>query len=260
VVQYLWATTFLLQAAVCAILISRGHFRRLPFFTAYVALNLCQAVFLYLIYNYYHINWHTTFRAGWWSEAITLVARAFATVEVLHLVLASYRGIWGLAWRLLAGTSLLVLICVSLASGGDARWALMEADRGYHLIFATALIACLVMIRYYGIQVATVYKVLLGGFCFYSCIKILINTVLQLFLYRQFVLFYPTWQAVVMFSFLIVVTSWAVALWRPLPATAAQRAVLPASVYLRISPEINRQLQAINKQLMNFFEIEERRQ
>jgi hypothetical protein len=32
---------------------------------------------------------------------------------------------------------------------------------------------------------------------------------------------------------------------------------LPSSVYQRISPEINLQLLAINKRLMNFFKIEE---
>ena len=48
---------------------------------------------------------HAAYIAGWWSEAITLLARLFATVEILHLVLISYRGIWGLAWRLLAATS-----------------------------------------------------------------------------------------------------------------------------------------------------------
>ena len=41
----------------------------------------------------------------------------------------------------------------------------MEADRGYHLIFAAALTARLLLIRYYGIQVATVYHVV-GGFLF----------------------------------------------------------------------------------------------
>ena len=107
----------------------------------------------------------------------------FATVEILHLVLISYRGIWGLAWRLLATTSVVVLVCVGVASRGRPDLALMRADRGYHLIFAAALISCLALIRYYFIRVENAYKVLLVGFCFYSCVKILLNTVLYDYLY-----------------------------------------------------------------------------
>ena len=258
-VQYLWAVSFLVQVLVCGILIFRGHFRTLPFFTTYIVLNLCQVMFLYAVYNHYDIKSNAAYILAWWSEAITLLARACATVEVLRLVLISYRGVWGLAWRLLAASSFVVLICVVLASRGNTGWALMEADRGYHLIFATALIACLVLIRYYFIHVDPIYKTLLAGFCFYSGIKILINTVLQGFLYQQFVHFEPIWQTVAVFSYLILLVFWAPVLARPLPAITEQRAVLPPSVYTRISPEINYQMRAINKQLMNFWKIEEPR-
>jgi hypothetical protein len=256
-VNYAWAASFVLQAVVCGILILRGHFRRLPVFTAYVALNLCQAVFLYAVYGYFGRTSHIAYESAWWSEAVTLLARLFATLELLHIALISYRGIWGLAWRVLAGSSLVTLFCVELASRGNAGWALMEADRGYHLIFAVALTGCLLLVRYYAIQVATVYKVLLAGFCFYSCIKILVNTVLQSWLYTRFAQFESIWQSITIFSYLGMMALWAAALARPLPVPAKQQAMLPDSVYQRIAPEINYQLRAINKQLMKFWKIEE---
>jgi hypothetical protein len=256
-VNYAWTASFVLQAVVCGILIVRGHFRKLPVFTAYVALNLCQAVFLYAVYGSYGRSSHIAYESAWWSEAITLLARLFATLELLHIALLSYRGIWGLAWRVLAGTSLVTLFCVELASRGNADWALMEADRGYHLIFAAALTAGLLLIRYYAIQVATVYKVLLAGFCFYSCAKILVDTVLQSLLYPRFAQFESIWQSITIFLYLAVMALWAAALARPLPVPAKQQAMLPGSVYQRIAPEINYQLQGINEQLMKFWKIEE---
>lgn len=256
-VKYVWAASVALQAVVCGILILRGHFRKLPIFTTYVALNLCQAVFLYFVYQHYDLASHIVFESAWWSEAITLLARVGATLELLHIALISYRGIWGLTWRVLAGTSLITLFCVGLASRGNADWALMEADRGYHLIFAVALTACLLLIRYYGIQVATVYKMLLAGFCFYSCAKIVVNTLLQSFLYTRFAQFESMWQNFTIFPYLAVMGLWAVALARPLPVAAKDQATLPASVYQRLAPEINYQLQAINRQLMRFWKIEE---
>jgi hypothetical protein len=255
-VEIVWAASFVVQLALCGILIIFGHFRRLPFFTAYVCLNLCQALFLYLIYQYYGGYSQVAFLAGWWSEAITLLARLFATVEILRLVLISYRGIWGLAWRLLAVTSVVMLICVSVASWGDARQALMRADRGYHLIFTAALISCLALIRYYFIRVDNAYKGLLIGFCFYSCVKILLNTVLYTFLYQQHSPYASVWQVLALSPYLMVLIFWATVLLHPLPTMQEQQAVLPASIYGRIAPEINLQLQTINKQLMNFWKIE----
>jgi len=258
-VEILWAASSLIQLALCVIIIINGHFRKLPFFTTYVCLNLCQVLFLYSIYRSYGRSSHVAFLASWWSEAITLLARVFATVEILHLVLSAYRGIWGLAWRLLAGTSVVLTVCVVLAYWGNPRQALMSADRGYNLIFAMTLIACLALIRYYLIRVDNAYKILLAGFCFYACFKILLNTVLYDFLFNQRSRYPFIWEILAVASYVIVLIVWSAALLRPLPEKQKQQS-LPTYVYGRISPQINFQLQAINRQLMNFFKIEEPQQ
>jgi len=131
----------------------------------------------------------------------------------------------------------------------------MRADRGYHLVFAAALISCLALIRYYFIRVDYAYKVLLAGFCFYSCVMVLLNTVLYDFLYQQHSPYGSLWQILALSPYLIVLLFWGAALLHPLPAIQKQQA-LPTSMYGRISPEINLRLQAINRQLMNFFKIE----
>lgn len=187
-----------------------------------------------------------------------MVGRVFATVEVLRLALISYRGIWGLAWRVLVAASLVMSIPVAWASRGNVNWALLNADRGFHLIFATATIACLLLIRHYRISLGRVYRTLLATLCFYSCIKILTNTVLQNVLYAQYLESGPIWQSVTLFPYLIVLTLWAGALAHPLPAIEPQQAMLSPSIYRQISPEINFQLQAMNRRLMSFWKIEER--
>lgn len=256
--QYLWAVSVALQLLVFAILLVRGFARKLAFFTAYVVLNLCQALLLYVVYKRFGNLSHVAYLFGWWSEAITLVARAFATIEILRLAMASYRGIWALVWRLLVASALFVLIGIAVASRGDANWALMEADRGYHLVFAIALVSCLILIRHYFITVEPVYKVLLISFCFYSCVKVLLDTVLQGFLYPQFLHYAALWQAVATLSYLLVLIAWAAALAMPMGVQSAPQ-VLPAHLYTQISPQIHFQLQAMNKQLMNFWKVGEPR-
>ncbi len=255
----LWAASVVVQAIICLILIVRGHFRTLPIFTAYLALNLCQAVFLYAVYGRYGKASHVAYVCAWRSEVVTLIAKAFATVEVLRLVLASYRGIWGLVWRLLTVTCVGALVAVGIAARGHGDWAMMEADRGYHLIFATAVIASLLLVRYYRIRVEPTYQVLLAGFCFYSGIKILVNTVLQQFLYKQYVQFDSIWQLATTLAYILVLGLWAVGLARPLPNVSQAGAIMEPSVYRTVGPRIHRQLQTINEQLIHFWKIEEPR-
>ncbi len=256
-VPYLWAINFAAQLLLLAILIIRRHYRQLPFFTTYIALNISQAVLLFFAYRHFGADSNKAYVLAWGSEAITLVARLCATAEVLYWVIMSYRGIWNLAWRLLLVGSLLVLISVSLASRGDATWALMRADRGYHMLFAVVLIAFLALIRYYFIPVDPLFKALLVSFCFYSCFKILLNTVVQTLLYPRLSQYASIWQVLGMALYLVVVIWWAFALARPFPAIQTNRVMLPANVYQRISPEIHAQLHAMNLQLVNFWEKQE---
>ena len=78
-VLWLWAFSVLAQLFVLTLLFSRGNSRRLPLFTAYVALNICQAGFLLFVYSH---SWSEPAIPGtlaWTSECLTLLAEAVAT-------------------------------------------------------------------------------------------------------------------------------------------------------------------------------------
>ena len=179
----IWACSILGQLIVLVLLLLKGNFRRVPLFTAYTTLNICQAGFILLLYVIPGISSATFLTLAWASEFVTLVAQALATTEILRITLKPYPGIWGLGWRALASTSVLVVIVVALISRGHtAEERLFELNRGYHLTFATAVIVCLLLVRYYSIRVPTAYKMILGGFCLNSCVEVLIYTFIQAFL------------------------------------------------------------------------------
>lgn len=260
-VLVLWACSSVAQLLVLVLLFSKGSFRKLPFFTVYVALDLCQAIFLVGVYSAPGLTAVTIQDLAWYSECVTLVAQALATTEILRATLRPYQGIWGLVWRALMFTSTLVLLLVAMATRGD--WAVekwFELNRGYHLTFAAAVIACLLLVRYYSIQVPAAYKMILGGFCLYSCTEILINTVLQGLLKKAFDAYQPIWQASTMLSFIAVLCMWVAALWKPLPVNARQAPPSSDSIYQRLSPEINEQLRELNEKLLRLWKTEARSQ
>ena len=241
--------------AVLGLIFLKGHFRRLPLFTAYIALNLCQAGFLFVIYLRSGFHSYTTFLLAWTSEAITLLARVLATTELLGLVLRPYRGIWALGWRVLAVTSIVVLMFAGAEAGRDMKWAIMLADRGFHLALAVALVSVLLLARYYSVPVHRVYKTILGGFCFYSCTVILTTTFSRTFFLHKFALYEALWNAATLLPYIAVQVVWALALRSSLPVTEERPALLPTSVYNEVTPLVHARLRLLNDRLVEMLHI-----
>ncbi|MHB8502870.1 MAG: hypothetical protein ACYDCG_06170 [Candidatus Acidiferrales bacterium] len=258
-VQLIWACSTLAQLMVLVLLFMKGNSRKVPFFTAYIALNICQAGFLLVLYSISGISSAHTVAIAWVSECITLLAQALAATEILGITLRPYPGIWGLGWRAIAVTSALVVIVVALTSHGqNVQERLFELNRGYHLTFATAFIACLLLVRYYSIRVPAAYKMILGGFCFNSCVEVLIYTFIQILFHEGFEVHQPTWQFLTTLSFVAALFIWMVALRKPFPAEDRQIASLSDSEYQRLSPEINEHLRVLNEKLLRLWKMEAR--
>jgi hypothetical protein len=248
-VLWVWGISVAIQAVVCFVLIFKGHFRKLPFFTSFVAANICQAVYMYIVYVQFGIKSGTAMWLVWLSEPAILILRTLATTEVLRLILQAYRGIWGLVWRVVAVGFGGVLLYAAIESGRNIPWALAVLDRGYHLAFAIALVAGLLLIRYYSIPVEPLYKMILAGFCFYSCTIVLANTVGQWVFLRGYLNYQPIWQFTVTTIYAGIQVAWAVEVWKAAPSEESSPALLASSLYRQISPQINERLNALNEQL-----------
>jgi hypothetical protein len=260
-VLILWAFSALAQLILLIFLFAKDNFHKVPIFTAYVALNLAQIPYLVVVYSTLGVSSVEVRNLAWYSECVTLLAQGWATAEILKATLRPYQGIWGLVWRSLAATSTFVVLLVALTTRGDwagDKW--FELNRGYHLTFAATVIVCLLLVRYYSIEVPAAYKWILAGFCFYSCTEILINTLFQAFLKKAYDAYQPLWQSSTMVAFVVVAFVWVAALWKPLPADTRQ-VLLPAdSIYQRLSPEINDHLRELNEKLLRLWKMEARPQ
>jgi hypothetical protein len=252
-VQLLWALNSIAQLTLLGLLIHREHYRKLPFFTAYVALDLLEAACLWFVYIRYGFYSPTALSLAWILDAFTLVVRAFAIVEIFRLVLKPYRGIWGLAWRLLTTASTAVLLYAVLDSGWNMRSALFTAERGVQLAFAVALVGLLLLARYYSVPVRPAYKALLGGFCFYSCAVVLTNTLLEPIFASRSAYYESIWNAATLLAYLAAQVVWIAALRSPLPAVVDRPVLLPVSVYDEVTPLVHARLRLLNDRLASMF-------
>lgn len=254
-VLIVWAFNVLVQVALVYNLFRAGNVRTLPIFTWYIASNLAQGGLLLFLYSRFAPSPHYSYLLSWGSEAVTLILQAFAATEVLRLVLKPYPGIWGLSWRVLTLAGGAVVLVAAYAIG-NMDWVLLQADRGYHLTFAVAFIACQLLVRYYAIVIPRAYKFLLAGFCTFSCCTVLTNTVLQSLLWGRYTNYTTMWNLLTMLPFAIFQVLCLIALAKPLPEDAREPAWASDDLYQRLTPEINEQLQLLNGRLARIWKAE----
>src|SRR5215470_13108729 len=91
-----------LQVLVVALLFAHGSWRRYPAFCCYLVANILESGFVCFIYVRYG-SFSTSQRVIAWLAQIPVTAmRAWVLVELWRDILAKYKGIWGLAWRICA--------------------------------------------------------------------------------------------------------------------------------------------------------------
>ena len=190
--RIIWFASGALQLAILALIIARRHYRTLPLFAWFVGLNLAQAIVMTGVYSHYGFVSAPAYRTYWATEVVTMIVQTLASAEILHRALEDYPGIWELVWRVIL-LSIIVIIGYAWATANSKdQWGLLAAVRGYYLTFAIAFVLCLLVVRHYSISIDPVYKILLGGFCFYSCGVFVSDTLLK----QMFLAIFPRYSDV----------------------------------------------------------------
>jgi hypothetical protein len=143
----LWAAGLLGHAALLAVLVARGRFRSMPWFSALIASNIIETIALFSIF---HTGAKTAYYYAYWSFALL---EAGLKIAVLYEVADSvYRpvGIWAPDVR----RQIAMLACASLvAAMGLAWWASPPAKTllGSFLIRTNLFIAVLLSMLFAAI-------------------------------------------------------------------------------------------------------------
>lgn len=251
--KLIWLASGLLQLAILVLVVVRRNYRALPTFTWYIGLNVAQALIMLGVYSHFGFTSATSFRTYWAGEVVIMILQTLASTEALHHALQNYPGIWELTWRVILLAILVVIVHAWRTANRNDAWGLLTAHRGYYVIFAVAFVLCLLLIRRYSVSIDPVYKMLVGGFCFYSCGWIVADTLLKLQYLQKFPRYAEVWNYSQMWVFLTVLTIWIIALRNPVRVQPQASSHGAGADYELIGPQINAQLRAMNDSLRKFF-------
>jgi hypothetical protein len=247
-----WALNVAIQIGLLFLLVSRGEIRKYPAFCTYLAVNLLQSGAFFLLYTYGSYSSRAAWQLGWISQGVVVIARGIAAAEVCYQVLARYRGVWALGWRVLTGTGLLVLTIAISFGRHDLRTGIVTLDIGTELGIAAIMAGLFMFVRYYNIVLQEPMRMMGVGFCLYSCFFVLND----LFLQHYLVDYERAWSFVGTLTFLGSLLLWAWALRSPARDEVAKPALLEAEIYQSLMPEMNQRLGELNKQLGHLWKVE----
>lgn len=254
--QILWAVNVVVGFVLLAVLKARENYRSYPAFTGYILVNLAQAMLLYVASRRWGFSPLALWRLGWGSQAVVTCARALAVAEVCRHMLARYRGIWALVWRILCASAVLVMLYSSLAARRQRVLALPAADRSLELSIAAVVVLLLLFVRYYEVLATPADRSLAVGFCLYSCFCAVNNTILERYLDH----YSGLWNLLGMLAFLASLLLWIWALRNPRSAPGPEETLLAPGIYESFAPQVNLRLRSLNEQLNHFWKPEATRQ
>jgi len=245
----LWPVNVAVGVILLVLLIARENYRIYPVFTGYILVNLAQAASFYIASRRWGYSSRNMWLFGWSSLAVVTIARALAVTELCRHMLARYRGVWALTWRVLCAAALLVMVHSSFAARRQWELALPAVDRSLELSIAVVIVMLLLFVRYYEVPANASDRSLAVGFCLYSCFSVVNNTFLDRFLYH----YAELWNLLGILSFLVSLLVWTWALRKPLKESRIEEPLLGADVYESVTPEINARLRALNEKLSRFW-------
>lgn len=247
--KILWAITMLVTAGLATLVLWRRNHKVLPVFFAYIFATLAQNLVIVVIYRVWGFRSHVSFEVGWATQGVVIVVRTLAVAEIFRRVLANYRGVWAMVWRILLAAAGFVLVSSWIVARHSWQLFVLNTDRGFELAIAVMIVLLFLFAHYYGVKAEPAVRVMTIGFFLYSCFHVLNDTILETLMYR-----YSTfWNLLGTLAFLATLLVWNWALRKKLPESAFEPELLAGGIYYSLTPEINQRLKGLNERLSQFW-------
>jgi hypothetical protein len=247
----LWGLLVVLEIVVVVLLLRRGRWRTYPGLTLYLIVNLMQGGFLFSSYASRGFTSTHSKYAAWLSQIPVLCMRAWALLDICRLLLSRYRGIWALAWRILAALGSVLVVGAVLTAGREKSQIISNLNSSLEWTTVILLVTLFIFARNYEVQAPPAIRIMALGFLLYSSFAILNAKVLSHWLGH----YATAWIILGTLSFLASVCLWLAAVLRPLEEIQSVL-LLPRDVYHTLTPELNLRLHNLNERLSRLRSLE----
>jgi hypothetical protein len=244
----LWITGIALRVLLCGLLLRHQTYRQVPIFSAFIFLTVGRSLLLWWIYHDPRMEAGIVFNTYWVTQLVLVAARGLAAAEICWLVLREHRGVWALAWRLLAAVGTCLVVFALLAALHERSWVFSvigRAERGLELTVIGVLVTLFAVSRYYGVRIEPAVKYLAIGLGLHSAVQALNDTIV----YAWTESFEAWWRIIRTLSFDMALLVWCWGLRKPVLVTDRPTELQP-EVYEQLAPQVNYRLRNLNDRLL----------
>ena len=235
-------------SVMISIIVHRKAYRRLFFFTIYLAANIIWGVLWRYVSRtpaFYLLTWLYIY---WSVELLLSILRLLTIAEIARRFLRGYPAIRAFASRLLTGVAAALLLWTTYSAIHNLhhiRRFILLGDQRFECMQVVLLLTLLIIGAYYRIQIPPLYRLILIGIGVYSSIQVANNGLGMLLTILPNSIFDYLRRGASMVSLVI----WTYAVWRWSAIPDPQPRLIPQSTYDRLSPELHDRLQDLNDRL-----------
>jgi hypothetical protein len=233
------------------IFLLRAH-EKYRFFTAYLCANLLQTAVGVYLYQTYGFKTPYGYRVAWTTQAIVVIGRGFAAAEICYRILGKFKGIWGLAVRILVACGVIVLISTLYFGARSYQLTVITLEMSLEAFIATCIVGLLLFARYYAVPVEPTAGMVCLGLGLLSCCKLLNDLVFE----RHVQSYLGTWNYVSSAAFVGILLLWNWVLRKPATHTVQEPQLNGVEIYQSLIPQVNLKLLELNRQLSHLLQPE----
>lgn len=246
--SFLWYVTIGLEIILALLVLRRGAFRNLPFFTFFVLLSTLRTVLLWAVYRWLGFNSHPVAYIAWSSQAVLLIARGAVCAELswkmLHKRPKAFRIMVRDLLVVVGAGAILYTAFDSLRKIFHIASSVVAVERGLELTIALVFLILLRVAFRYGVRINRGLFLVATGLCFNSVVQIINDTFLT-WLRGEF----SWWNDfhIVAFQVALLLWIWAFAT-RDFDPDEKPVAVVP-TLYSEHAEEVSRKLKSLEEEL-----------
>jgi hypothetical protein len=248
IIGVVWICSLCIQVLVLAVMTAKKQFRDFPALYVYLLVSPLQAPLMYLTYSMKGYQSWAAFWTGWGSQAVVVLLRWVAVCELCYEILGQFRGVWALAWRVLALSGGVALLLAIFLGGHDFVRIISTFDLAIEFSMATVLTIFFAFTRFYEIEILPSLRSIGVALCLYSSFRALNDAFLQKYLHS----YAETWNLTDEITYIATLVLLGSAVYLLKVRTLGRIRLLPREIYGEYIPRANDRLAALNDKLRTF--------